>query len=294
MNISINMKVHGALLAVAIIYGASYSIAKTVMPEFIKPFGFILVRVTIATFIFFTISKLRGIERIKYKRDYIRLMFCGLFGVASNQLLFFSGLSMTSTISASVLMTSNPVIVLILSYFILNEVISRQKLIGILLGGGGAILLLLRGDVLWETGTFLGDFLILLNSASFGIYLILVKPLMQRYNAITVISWVFLFGLVVVVPFGFTEVLEVNWSQMPVSGWFSIGYIVFLTTVVAYSLNVWSLKFVNPTIVSYYIYLQPLFASLIALIFLKEHLDLKIILFAAMIFLGVYLVGRQK
>jgi len=287
------MKVHVALLAVALIYGASYSIAKSVMPDLIAPFGFILLRVILGTLIFFTILRQQGIERIKSKRDYLRLAVCGLFGIAANQLLFFKGLSMTSTISASVLMTSNPVIVLALSYFILKESVSAKKVIGVVLGLSGAILLIFRGEINWQEGAFLGNFLILMNSTCYAMYLILVKPLMYRYKALTVISWVFLFGSFVVIPFGFRELIDVSWSTLPFRAWLSISYIVIFTTVFAYLLNAWSLKFVNPTTVSYYIYLQPIFASLIALFMLEEKLETGMIIFTMMIFIGVYLVSKR-
>jgi len=287
------MKVHVALLAVALIYGASYSIAKSVMPDLIAPFGFILLRVILGTLIFFTILRQQGIERIKSKRDYLRLAVCGLFGIAANQLLFFKGLSMTSTISASVLMTSNPVIVLALSYFILKESVSAKKVIGVVLGLSGAILLIFRGEINWQEGAFLGNFLILMNSTCYAMYLILVKPLMYRYKALTVISWVFLFGSFVVIPFGFRELIDVSWSTLPFRAWLSISYIVIFTTVFAYLLNAWSLKFVNPTTVSYYIYLQPIFASLIALFMLEEKLETGMIIFTMMIFTGIYLVSKR-
>ncbi len=293
MQIKSYMKVHVALLAVALIYGASYSIAKSVMPDLIAPFGFILLRVILGTLIFFTILRQQGIERIKSKRDYLRLAVCGLFGIAANQLLFFKGLSMTSTISASVLMTSNPVIVLALSYFILKESVSAKKVIGVVLGLSGAILLIFRGEINWQEGAFLGNFLILMNSTCYAMYLILVKPLMYRYKALTVISWVFLFGSFVVIPFGFRELIDVSWSTLPFRAWLSISYIVIFTTVFAYLLNAWSLKFVNPTTVSYYIYLQPIFASLIALFMLEEKLETGMIIFTMMIFIGVYLVSKR-
>lgn len=293
MQISPQMKVHGALLAVALIYGASYSIAKTVMPELIAPFGFILLRVILGTMIFFSILSQRGLMRIKSKRDYLRLAVCGLFGIAANQLLFFKGLSMTSTISASVLMTSNPVIVLVLSYFILKESVSAKKVVGVILGLTGAILLIFRGEIVWEDGSFLGDFLILMNSTCFALYLILVKPLMRRYNSLTIISWAFLFGSVIVIPFGFNEFMDVSWTTLPLMAWLSISFIVVFTTVIAYLLNVWCLNFVNPTTVSYYIYLHPIFASAIALFILDEKLDPATIFYTIMIFIGVYLVGKR-
>ena len=288
------IKVHGTLLFVGLIYGATYSIAKIAMPDLIKPFGFILVRVILATLIFWLFDVVIGGEVIRYRRDYIRLMACALFGIAINQLIFFKGLSMTSSISASIIMTSNPIIVLVASWLILKEPVTKLKVAGIILGSTGAVMLILRNEVQWEAGSFLGDLFILINAASYGIYLVLVKPLMARYRAITIVKWVFLFGLIIIIPFGTGELLAVNWYDMPMEGWASILYIILFTTVLAYLLNVWALQFITPTIVSYYIYLQPLFATLIAFVFLNESPGANVIIYTLMIFSGVYLVSKKR
>ncbi len=288
-----DLKVHGALLFVGLIYGANYSIAKSAMPDLIGPFGFILVRVSCATLIFWILDAVTGPEKIKYRSDFGRLFLCAIFGVALNQIMFFKGLSMTSTISASVIMTINPIIVLVASFLILSEKITKMKLIGVLLGSGGAIMLILRNDISWDEGSFLGDLFILINATSYGLYLILIKPLMNRYKALTIIKWIFLFGLIFVIPVGLGDFLKVEWANMPVEGWMSIGYVVFFTTVLAYLLNVWALKYVSPTVVSYYIYLQPVFASLVAIFFLNEMPDSKMILSTSIIFFGVFLVSKK-
>jgi len=292
-NINQNFKVHGALLFVGLIYGANYSIAKSAMPELISPYGFVLVRVAAATVIFWIIDWFTGPETIKYPRDYFTLLKCAIFGVAINQLMFFKGLSMTSPISASVIMTTNPIIVLVGSYLILHEPATKTKIAGVLLGSLGAVLLILRNQVTWEEGSFLGDLFVFFNATSYGIYLILVKPLMRRYRAMTIIKWVFLFGLIFIIPIGLKDTIAVNWSAMPADGWLSILFVIIFTTVLAYVLNIWALKFVSPTVVSYYIYLQPLFASSIAFIFMDEIPGTKMILFALMIFTGVYLVSKK-
>ena len=160
-------------------------------------------------------------EDIRYKKDWIRLLVCTALGVVINQLLFFKGLSMTSTISASVIMTSNPIIVLVASYFVLKELVTKLKLTGILLGSAGAVLLILNGEIIWEEGSFLGDLFIFLNAASFGMYMVLVKPLMARYKPITIIKWTFLFGSILIIPIGFGEFDKVDWINLPVNAWLS-------------------------------------------------------------------------
>lgn len=288
------LKIHGALLAVGLIYGANYSIAKIIMPEYIGPYGIIMIRVTMGALLFWIVDVVMGAERIQYKRDYLKLAGLSFLGVAINQLTFFKGLSTTTPITASVLMTSSPIIVLIAAFLILKERISRMKLLGVALGATGAVMLIGLDGFEFTSTTFTGNVLIVVNAISFSTYLVLVKPLLSRYRPITIIRWVFFFGMFIVIPFGYPELVEVNWSAMPPTVWSSLTYVVVGATFTVYLLNNWALQYVSPTTVSYYIYLQPIFSTILAVSFRGDRLNLEQIIYAMLIFAGVYLVSIYK
>ena len=126
------------------------------------------------------------------KSDLFKLALCGLFGVAINQMLFFEGLNLTTPINAAVIMVTNPILVLIMGAFLATEAITKRKILGIALGATGAISLITYGGAVeLNSDHFWGNIMVLINAASYGVYLVLVKPLMQKYKPITVISWVF-------------------------------------------------------------------------------------------------------
>jgi drug/metabolite transporter (DMT)-like permease len=287
-------KIHAALLIVGLIYGANYSIAKVVMPEHIGPFGVIFIRVVIGAILYFIFDFIRGAEKIKYKRDYLKLAGLSIFGIAINQLMFFKGLSLTTPISASVIMTLSPITVLIASYLVLKERITANKMVGIALGATGAILMIGIDGFKLSSDTFLGNLFVLINAVSYSIYLVLVKPMMMRYKPITIIKWVFFFGMIFVIPFSITEFLQVEWHQLPSEAWYSLGYIIVGTTFIAYILNVWALQYVSPSVVGYYVYLQPVFATLIAVGIRGDRLTMTEVFYSSLIFLGVYLVSVRK
>ena len=283
-----------ALFGANLIYGASYTVAKEAMPEYILPFAFILIRVTSSVLLFWLIWTSLIRERIA-RADLLRLAACGLFGVAINQMLFFKGLSITTPINAAIIMTSNPVVVMLFSLWILKEAITMQKTFGLLLGLSGAALLITAGsDFSFGSETFEGDIYVFLNASSYALYLVIVKPLMARYHPITVITWIFTFGFVYVLPFGFEEFISVDWSAFTPKIWAAVAFIVLFTTFLAYLLNVSALKELSPTIVSYYIYLQPLLAAIVALYFEKDQLTWINIGASMLIFAGVYLVSSGK
>lgn len=275
-----------------IIYGANYSISKLVMPLYIQPFAFILLRVSGAVILFW-ITGLFYREKME-KADIKKMVYLSLFGVALNQMLFFKGLNLTTPINASIMMSSNPIIVLLLSAFILKERISGSKIAGILLGITGAIaLLMVNKNFKLGSGTLAGDSLVLINSTSWALFLLLAKPLMKKYNAVTILKWVFLVGIFYVTPFSYTEFKMINWQTMPLSIYLCVGFVIVGTTYLAYLLNTYALKDLNPEIVSIYIYMQPFMAALIAIALGQDHLDAVKVISGILIILGVYLVSKQ-
>ena len=286
------VKAHIALFIVALIYGINYTIAKDVMKDYIEPRGFILLRVTGASLLFWLFHLFSPRDRIAGK-DYLRLALCGLFGVATNQLLFFEGLNLSTPINAAIIMTSNPVIVLLLSALVFRERLSTLKILGIALAAMGAVYLIAgKGDVsLLQSDTSLGNLFVLINATSYAVYLILVKPLMSKYNALTVIKWVFFFGWFFVLPFGYDQFMEIPWPSMGPIILAETAFVVIFTTFIAYLFNIYAMKTVTSTTVSIYIYLQPIFATLSSVAVGADMLTWSEVGAAALIFAGVYFVS---
>ena len=285
---------HLSLLVANLIYAINYTLAKDVMPDYINPSGFILLRVIGALFLF-TLSYFLFIKEKIEKKDIIRFAICGLFGVAINQLLFFEGLNLTTPINAAIIMTSNPILVIIMSLLILKEKITLRKGLGIILGIVGASSLILNGGgINLSSDAQIGNLFIFINATSYGLYLVLVKPLMKKYKPITVMFYVFAFGLLLVFPFGIANLYQVNWNDIPTNIYWEISFVVVCTTFIAYLFNSSALKELSPTTVSIYIYLQPILATLFAILRESDSLDKQKIISSAIIFFGVYLVSVRS
>ena len=284
-------KAHLALLSANIIYAASFTIAKQVTPEYIKPFGFVLIRAVGAAILFWVLAWLTTKEKT-VRKDFPKLIVLAMFGVTINQMLFIKGLSITTPIDAAIMMVTTPILVLIIASIIIKERITLLKLAGIVIGFSGAANLMLDGSNLnIKSGNLLGDLFVFINALSWGTYIVLVKPFMKKYKTVTILKWTFLFGAVLVFPFGINELAEINWETMPSKILISASFIVFATTFLAYLLNIYSLNELSPSVVSAYIYLQPLLATAIALAFGKDQLSVSKIVSAVLIFAGVYLVS---
>jgi drug/metabolite transporter (DMT)-like permease len=288
-----NLALIGATI-VSIIYGVTFTIAKDVMPKYIDAFGFILLRVGGTTLLFWIISLFIKTEKIE-KTDFPRIIAAAFFGVAFNMLTFFKGLSYTSPIMGAVIMVTTPMIVLILSAILIKEKMKLRKILGIILGLTGTLFLILYGKSMNNAPKAgLGNLLVFVNAVSYGFYLIIVKKLMDKYNAFSFVKWIYLFGFLMVLPFGYTEFQEVNWAVVPVAIFWKIGFVVLFSTFLTYLLNLLSMKELKPTTVAVFIYLQPLFATIFAIGLGKDELNILKIGSAVLIFSGVYLVTQKK
>ena len=294
-----NLALIGATI-VSIIYGLTFTIAKDVMPKYVEADGFILMRVGGSTILFWLVWLFTRLpETVRNEKidraDFPRIIWAAFFGVALNMLSFFKGLTLTTPISASVIMVSTPMIVLVLSAIIIRERIRKRMVFGIVLGLIGTTFLILYGKSIGNaTNASLGNFLVFVNASSYGLYLVLIKKLMDKYNAFTFVKWVYLIGFLMVLPFGWDEFEAVNWTLLPIDIYWKIGFVVVFSTFLTYLLNLLSMKELKPTTIAVFVYLQPVFATIFAISLGKDELTLVKIISAIFIFTGVYLVTQKK
>lgn len=286
-------KAHGALFLVALIYGVNFVIAKEVMGDgqVISPLALVMMR-SIAGLFLFSLFHILFIREKLQPKDIGLLLLAALFGAALNQIFFLMGLQRTTPINASLIQTSTPIMVLITSAVLIKEKITSKKLLGIFLGAVGAIILISYGQkVQFSSKGLAGDLMILTNAFFFGLFLVLGRQLMKKYHPITVSRWLFTAGIFYLMPFCLPSFLRTDWEAISTVSWWGIAYVLIGTTFLAYLLNAYALKLVSPAIVSIYIYLQPLFASLLSLMLGIENLSIEKILAGMLIFIGVYLVS---
>ncbi|MBI5540795.1 MAG: EamA family transporter, partial [Bacteroidia bacterium] len=223
-----------SIIAANVIYGLNYVIAKGVMPDYFSPKAIIFFRITgtiVLTLLFFFLFIKEKVE----KKDFPRLILSSVFGIAINQIMFFEGLNLTTPIDAAIIMTVNPVLVLIFAFVILKEKITLLKILGIAIGIAGAVLLITgKGELSFNSKTFVGNILILINATSFAVYLVIIKPLMKKYHPMTIMLWTFIFGFFITLPFTIEPVINSNFHDIPLKIWLGLGYIIVGATFLGY------------------------------------------------------------
>ena len=283
-----------AAIGATTIYGLNHTIAKGVMPNHVQPFAFILLRVGGAAILFWLISFFGPKETID-KKDYGRLFLCAIFGMVINMLSFFKGLSLSTPINSSVLVTITPIIVVILSAILIKEQVTKIKVLGILLGLIGALALILFGSEVRQDAPNipLGNFLFIVNSTSYGTYLILVKRLIEKYHPFTFMKWLFTIATIIVLPISFSEFKAIEWTSMPLDAIGAVVFVIMGTTFLTYLFNSFALIQLKASTVSAFTYVQPLIGIIFAVLTGKDMLTTPKVLAAALVFLGVYLASMR-
>jgi drug/metabolite transporter (DMT)-like permease len=285
---------HLSLLAANIIYGLNYSIAKAVMPDYIKPFALVSLRSISAAALFWITSLFMPKEPVN-RKDLLFLFGCSFFGVVINQTLFLVGLDMTTPINSSIILSTNPIFAFVFAAFILKERISFLKGTGLALGLSGVLLLILQnGTPDLASTTFLGDVYTLINTISWAFYTVVIKRMLEKYHPITVMKWTFLFGMLTNIPAGYHQWSTMDWSSIPLTAWLQILFVIIFATYLGYLLITFGLRRLSPTIVSTYTYTQPIIAAYLATLMGQDHIDVVMILSALLIFAGVFVVSFQK
>ncbi|HWZ22812.1 MAG TPA: DMT family transporter [Cytophagaceae bacterium] len=281
------------LLLTALIGGLNYTISKLVMPEFVKPLSIVVSRGIISIIVFSLVHFLFVKEVVK-RKDYLRIFLAAFFGITMNQMMFYEGLSLTTPINASLMMTGTPFIVLLISFFVIKEELSFYKIVGIILGTTGTILLLLNAENSAIKGIFTGDILILINATSWAGFLVTVKPLMKEYNPFTILKWIFILGFIMIIPFGYKDFITTDWKNLTVEAWWAFAFVIIIATLLSYYINAAVMKYVDPSVAGSYIYLQPFIAAIVAIAWGKDSFSFEKLTYLTIIFLGVYLVSYKK
>lgn len=290
------MKAHLGLLGTNLFFAINYSAIKYFTANhYAGPFGINIIRIGISLILFWILFLFKRPEKKIDKKDIPAFLLCALTAIALNQMLFIKGLSFTFPIHAALLTLITPIFITILAARMLKEKITFTKIFGLLLGVAGAFLLISnRGISAPGENALLGDFLVILSAFAYTFYFILVKPLMNKYSAIQVIRWIFTIGFLMTFPLSLKEFTDITWQVFALQDWLILFVIVVPGTFLAYVFNVYGIQKLSASMAGAYIYSQPVFAVVFAMIFLKERLSLYKIIAAIFIFAGVYLSNRKK
>ena len=283
-----------AAIVATSIFGFNHTIAKELMPNVLSPNALLYSRVLGAAICFWFVSLFTKREKVEIK-DFKLIIICAIFGMGLNMITALNGLYNSTPINSSIITTLAPIFIFLISVILLKEKISKRKYAGVFIGFIGTLTLILLNEKSLENAPNinLGNFYLFINSISYALYFVLVKPLTEKYNMITVMKWLFLFSIFINMPFGLVEFMQVEWVEINNTSFIKIFYVVFCTTFLVYLLNLYALKNLKATTVGMFIYLQPVIGILFAIYRGADKLTIPDISSVLLVFAGVYLVSKK-
>ena len=283
-----------AAIVATSIFGFNHTIAKELMPNVLSPNALLYSRVLGAAICFWFVSLFTKREKVELK-DFKLIIICAIFGMGLNMITALNGLYNSTPINSSIITTLAPIFIFLISVILLKEKISKRKYAGVFIGFIGTLTLILLNEKSLENAPNinLGNFYLFINSISYALYFVLVKPLTEKYNMITIMKWLFLFSIFINMPFGLVEFMQVEWLEINNTSFIKIFYVVFCTTFLVYLLNLYALKNLKATTVGMFIYLQPVIGILFAIYRGADKLTIPDISSVLLVFAGVYLVSKK-
>ena len=280
---------HAALLLVQIMFGTWPIFGKVVLRS-MSSTSLVSLRIFGAAIVFTLLQRKLGELRQLPWRVLAWLLVSSLLGISINQFVFVKGLSLTTAINATLLITTIPVSTLVCSIALGYDKASLRHFLGIALAAAGVIYLVDPWRADFTGQTTLGNLLLIASSFSYGAYIAVSRNLFRRYGALSVITWMFQIAALLAIP-----IAAYSWSTQGLSVitpglGLAVVYIILVPTVGSYYLNSWAITRVSPSVVAVYIYLQPLMAFGLAPLLLGESLNSRTIVACLLIFAGVAVV----
>jgi drug/metabolite transporter (DMT)-like permease len=288
----------GPLLALVVVQFSFATLAvvgKDALLQGLPPVALAGLRVFFASLLLGAIALARGRVHVAWP-DLGRLAGLSFLGVTANILLFIEGLKRTTAVNAIILIVMIPVFTLLVAVLLRRERFDAKRAAGVLIALAGASILLRIEDFDAGNDVLVGNVLIVLNCLSYSFYLVLSRPLLQRYPSILVVALTFLLGALVLFPLGLPRTFDAAdagvFTQRVV---LDLVWIVLVPSVLAYALNNYALKRLRASTVASFVFLQPVFGVALALALLPgEALDPRTALAGAIVFAGVALVVRTE
>ncbi|SHI45038.1 DMT family transporter [Bacteroides stercorirosoris] len=288
-----NVQGHIFALTANVLWGLMAPIGKSALMEF-SALSVTTFRMVGAAACFWLLSAFCKREHVDH-RDMLKIFFASLFALVFNQGVYIFGLSMTSPIDASIVTTTLPIVTMIIAAIYLKEPVTNLKVLGIFVGAMGALILIMSSQTAGGgNSSIIGDLLCLVAQISFSIYLTVFKGLSQKYSPITLNKWMFVYASMCYIPFSYHDVASIQWTEISTAAFVQVGYVVVGGSFLAYIFIMTAQRLMRPTVVSMYNYMQPIVASIAAIIMGLGVFGWEKGAAIALVFLGVYIVTKSK
>jgi len=281
------LRVRVALISVQLLFGVHYLVAKWIVSE-MEPAAWACLRVC-CSFAVLALLVLLGRRTLPPVRDTLYLGFCSLFGVILNQALFLEGIKRTTVGHAALINSQIPTFALLAALLLKQESLTARKFLSFLAGVAG-VLVLLEADQLKLSSEYLhGDLLNLANACSYGLFIVLSRPVMARHDPLAATTVIFLFGSAGMVLYGANDLWATDLGSLSDRAVGGMVFAVLGATVLTYFLNYWALKRTHASHVALYIFMQPVVAAALGIWLMGDAITPRFLVATLFVFVALFM-----
>ncbi|MCF0164915.1 MAG: EamA family transporter [Bacteroidales bacterium] len=287
---------HVACFTAYLIFGLNIVVCKNLTQSGIfSPLALFTFRALGASVLFWIISMFTPREKVDAK-DFPKIFVASMLGLFLTQVSFLFGIRMVTPLDWAILSVLSPIFTMFTAAIVVKEPITWKKAGGVAISFIGITVLILSSSHSGGAATtsVWGVLLGLLNAGSFALYLGIFRPLIKKYSVVTFMKWMFLFSLAVSFPFSCSELLAADYSVVTGRYLYELLFLIIFSTVIAYYLIPLGQKYIRPTAVSLYSYLQPIIASMISIYLGMDRLTVLKVAAAVAVVAGVVLVNKSR
>lgn len=284
------LRAHIALIGCNIVWACDYPFYNLLLGRYIEPMAMVTMSLLVAALLSW-IPRLWEREQTIDSKDWMIIVVAALLMGVARKLLMMFGMSRTSPIDGSIIATIVPLLVLVVSVVAGVDSFTRRRVWGLALGMAGAVAVVISGGTMHHMQSeLLGNVMILSSGVVTALYMVFFKRLVAKYRVTTLLRAIYTISALVVLPFGWHSVAEVHFGGFSLHIWFAALFVLIVPTYLPNLLLNYSLRFVQPTVSSTYTYIQPLLAVALSVAMGLDKLHADTLLFAAVLFVGVWLV----
>lgn len=284
------IKAHCALLGCNIVWACDYPFYNLLLGKYIEPLAMVTASLIVAAMLSWLPAIWEGVERID-KRDWGLIIFASLLMGVTRKLMMMFGLSRTSPIDGSIIATLVPILVLIISVIARIDRLSIRKVLGLLIGLGGAIAVVLTSNSITHPKSELwGNVMMICSGLVTALYMVFFRRLLSRYRVTTLLRAIYTISALVMLPIGLDSMIESDFGDMNRELWAAAAFVLIVPTYLPNLLLNYSLRYLQPTVSSSYTYIQPVLAVALSVAMGLDKLHIDTVIFATILFIGVWLV----
>lgn len=227
-------------------------------------------------------------KKIKIERkDWRLILLIGFLAIPLNQFLYLYGMKFSTAANGALLYASTPVLVLLLSALFMGEKVTLRKVSGILLAFAGITMVIFERGVDFSSDYTMGNAIIMIAVIAWAIFTIVGRPLILKYGALRTTAISAICGALMFAPFGLVGTLSFSFSGLSVLDWAGIAYLGVGTSVVGYVLWYYALGRIEASKVAVFANGQPIFATILSIMFLDYTMTSGFILGGVITITGV-------